>query len=207
MADFTLHNVAIRALRLLDPRIETENFRKRLLDLLTSIAEKTYEAEPEEHEDDWSLQDCLNSYYSISLLKNNFKELPDAFVIDKGREEILIFEVEDFHPMPSHKAWQVIDLADSISWEFGWNVRVFISDRYANLKELDVELLQASMVHEFAEIQMNKESNTGRRKKVDWHSRCLAIRNTCRKCGKFIHDDQLFEHRYDCDGINEKEDV
>ncbi len=106
MADFTLHNVAIRALRLLDPRIETENFRKRLLDLLTSIAQKTYEVEPEEHEDDWTLQDCLNSYYSISLLKNNFKELPDAFVIDKEREEILIFEVEDFHPMPSHKAWE-----------------------------------------------------------------------------------------------------
>jgi hypothetical protein len=207
MRDFTLHNVAIRSLHLLDPRVETKNFRKRLLNLLTSLAQEIYESEPEEHAEDWTLEDSLNSYHSISVLRNNFKDVPDAFVIDREREEILIFEVEDFHPMPSHKAWQIIDLADSISWEFDWTVRVFISDRYANLKELDVEVLHASMVHEFGEIQINKESNTNKRKKVDWHPRCMVIRHTCRKCGKVIRNNELFEHRYDCDRVKKDGDV
>lgn len=140
-------------------------------------------------------------------MKNNFKDVPDAFVIDPEREEILIFEVEDFHPMPSHKAWRIIDLADSISWEFDWTVRVFISDRYANLKELDVEVLQTSMVHEFGEIQINKEHKTGKRKKVDWHPQCMSIRYTCRKCGKVIKDKELYDHRYDCNSKEKDQNI
>lgn len=202
MADFTLHNVAIRALHLLDPRIETSNFRQKLLTLLTALAKKEYDAAPEEHDDEWTLADSIASVHCISALKEDFRDVPDAFVIDEEREEIFIFEVEDFHPMPADKAWRIIDLADSISWEFDWTVRVFVSDRYANLTELDIELLQASMIHELGEVQERKTTRMPKRKQFAWADRCMTIRYTCRKCGKFYkdRDRELYDHRYDCNG-------
>jgi hypothetical protein len=46
----------------------------------------------------------------------------------------------------------LIDLSDAISFDFDIDVRLFISDRYANLTELDVEVLQAAMIHELHEL-------------------------------------------------------
>lgn len=205
MPDFTLHNVAIRALHLLDPRIETSNFRKKILALVMAVARAQYEADPEDNNEDWTLEKHINSYHCISLLQNEFKDVPDAFVIDKEREEILIFEVEDFHPMPAMKAWRLVDLADSISFEIGWDVRVFVSDRYANLTELDIEVLQAAMIHELGAIQEASEKGLRRKNDFAWHPRCMGIRHRCRKCGKLVEGDELYEHRYNC--TDKKNDV
>jgi len=145
-----LHNAAIHALKLRDDRIRTKNFRKNLLSFIEWLARKEYKEDPDLEE--WSLDDHLDAVYCIRLLRYGFRDVPDAYLIDRESMEVLIFEVEDTHPMSAQKVWRLVTLADAMNWELGLEARLFVTDRYANLTELDVKLLQPAMLQEFGAI-------------------------------------------------------
>jgi len=153
MTKLRLHQAAISALKIREPRIQTRGFRKNLLSLLEAIVKNGHEESDDlDDSDDFTLEDNFFSHFSIRMLRYDFKFVPDAHVIDEDKGEILIFEVEDTHVMKGKKAWYLVNLAHSIWWELDLDVRIFIVDRYADVKELDVNLLHAGMLQEFGSL-------------------------------------------------------
>jgi hypothetical protein len=153
MTKLRLHQAAISALKIREPRIKTRGFRGNLLSLLEAIVKRRNdESDDLDDSDDFTLEDYYLSHFCIRMLRYDFKFIPDAHVIDEKKGEVLIFEVEDTHVMKGKKAWYLVNLAHSIWWELDVNVRIFIVDRYADVKELDVNLLQAGMLQEFGSL-------------------------------------------------------
>ena len=102
----TLHELAIRMLVNSDRNIHRNGFRAVIRELVEEL-------------------DCDNS-----CLADGF--LPDAYKIDRDAQEILIYEVEDSHPLPPRKL-------DRYSWfwfcweaedRHEWLPRLFTVDRY-----------------------------------------------------------------------------
>jgi len=153
MKKLRLHQAAISTLKIREPRIQTRGFRKNLLSFAESIVKIEHEeSDGEDNFDDWTLEDSYLSLFCIRMLRYDFKFIPDAHVIDKTKREVLIFEVEDTHVMKGKKAWYLVNLAHSMWWELDIEARIFIVDRYADVKEMDINLLHAGMLQEFGTL-------------------------------------------------------
>ncbi len=198
-----MKKVTIRALRLLDPRIETEGFKDNLLRVLKKCASDQYHKKTTNHSSlsgDLSLDEYLGSLYSVFLLMNKFNVLPDAFVIDEEKRQVLFYKIDGKKELTAQNSWDIIDLAESITFELGLDVKVFLSDRFANLTLLDTRLLQEAMIHEIEELQAKNEL-MNERVELEWPPRAFMIKYTCRKCGQEIKGQGLYRHRLECKGI------
>lgn len=195
MERLRLHQSAISALKIREPRLQTRGFRKNLLSFLEKRVKKEYEVYKEECEtsediDDgeYSLEDAYLSIFSIRMLRYDFGFIPDAYVIDEDKEEILIFEIEDTHVMKGKKAWYLVNLAHSIWWDLNFDVRLFVADRYANTKELDVNLLHAGMLEEFGSLIVPREDG----EKYNWLTMYEGMQQVkrpvrkCHNCGRVL---------------------
>jgi len=102
----TLHELAIRTLVNSDPNIHRNGFRAAIKELVAELDGD---------------EECLVDGF-----------LPDAYKIDRDAQEILIYEVEDSHPLPPNKlrlySWFWF------CWEaeghHEWLPRLFTVDRY-----------------------------------------------------------------------------
>jgi len=64
--------------------------------------------------------------------------IPDAFKIDRERQEITLYEVEDWHRLTIQKLWLLVNLWWVLD-DIGWTLHLIIVDRYAvSRKELDL---------------------------------------------------------------------
>ena len=198
MGNLRLHQAAISALKIREPRIQTRGFRKKLLSFLESIVKQGYEGSDDIDEKEFSLEDSYLSHFCIRMLRYQFGFVPDAYLIDVEKQELLIFEIEDTHVMKGQKAWHLVNLAHSIWWELCFDVRLFIVDRYADVKELDVNLLHAGMLEEFGPLLVPSEDGKWSPTMYEGMQQVNRPLCKCHVCGDLVPLEQYEKHKSIC---------
>ena len=110
---------------------------------------------------------------------------------------MLFYRIDSKRELSAQNSWDIIDLAESITFALGLDVKLFLSDRFANLTQLDTRLLQEAMIHEIEEQQTN-DALLNERVELEWPPRSFMIKYTCRKCGQEIKSGGLYRHRIEC---------
>jgi len=113
----TFSQATARLFRLRDPRIRIKGFAQEVRKIAAE-----YDAEIDAEE--WK------------SLRPSF--IPDAYLIDKDRFEVIMYEIEDTHMLKMEKMHKIVDLFLYLD-SFFWRLKLIVTDRYGeNQRELPI---------------------------------------------------------------------
>ena len=120
-----------------DPEIKTKGFPGAVLALLKEL----------------DLEEDLRADES-GKRKRRIAFVPDAFKIDRESHEVIIYEIEDAHPLSIQKFYRIMEV-----WELldgvGWDLRLIVTDRYvAKRGELNLEKWDLALT--YLEVKQRK---------------------------------------------------
>lgn len=73
----------------------------------------------------------------VKRFLSGWRYVPDAYILDPEMERLVVFEVEDSHPLTYRKYSAYADLAFALDCE-EWEFKLFSVDRYGGEKEVDL---------------------------------------------------------------------
>jgi hypothetical protein len=121
--------VILEALRIQHPDLQTTGFKKLVRETLAKEGEDEFDRE--------DIEDAVSNIHVV----------PDAFLVDREIETMVIYEIEVTNPLAEHKLMNYVSIAMDLA-SFGWSTALMAVNRRGEITQVNLPLFLAHVVEQ-----------------------------------------------------------